>query len=198
VGIIRAHLEEDAGKNLHDPEGGPSRVDLNRAGVPLMEIVSAPDIRSSDEAVEYLKNLRSILVYLGVNDGNLEEGSMRCDANVSVRKKGETGYRTRVEIKNLNSFRFLKQAIEYEVDRQIRTWEEGGQVEPETRQFDAQAGVTRAMRAKSEAEDYRYLDRKSTRLNSSHVKISYAVFCLKKKKTHVQFGARRARRIAAL
>src|SRR5690606_11880873 len=110
VGIIRAHLEEDAGKNVHDPAGGPSRVDLNRAGVPLMEIVSAPDIRSADEAVEYLKNLRSILVYLGVNDGNLEEGSMRCDANVTVRKKGETGYRTRVEIKNLNSFRFLKQA----------------------------------------------------------------------------------------
>ena len=156
VGIIRAHLEEDAGKNLHDPEGGPSRVDLNRAGVPLMEIVSAPDIRSSDEAVEYLKNLRSILVYIGVNDGNLEEGSLRCDANVSVRKRGETGFRTRVEIKNLNSFRFLKQAIDFEIERQIRVWEEGGQVVQETRLFDAQAGVTRSMRSKEEAQDYRY------------------------------------------
>jgi len=156
VGIIRAHLEEDAGKNLHDPEGGPSRVDLNRAGVPLMEIVSAPDIRSSDEAVEYLKNLRSILVYIGVNDGNLEEGSLRCDANVSVRKRGETGFRTRVEIKNLNSFRFLKQAIDFEIERQIRVWEEGGQVVQETRLFDAQAGLTRSMRSKEEAQDYRY------------------------------------------
>jgi len=156
IGIVRAHLEEDAGKNLHDPEGGPSRVDLNRAGVPLMEIVSAPDIRSSDEAVEYLKNLRSILVYIGVNDGNLEEGSLRCDANVSVRKRGETGFRTRVEIKNLNSFRFLKQAIDFEIERQIRVWEEGGQVVQETRLFDAQAGVTRSMRSKEEAQDYRY------------------------------------------
>src|SRR5690606_17592122 len=156
VGIIRAHLEEDAGKNLHDPESGPSRVDLNRAGVPLMEIVSAPDIRSSDEAVEYLKNLRSILVYIGVNDGNLEEGSLRCDANVSVRKRGETGFRTRVEIKNLNSFRFLKQAIDFEIERQIRVWEEGGQVVQETRLFDAQAGAPRSMRSKEEAQDYRY------------------------------------------
>lgn len=156
IGIVRAHLEEDAGKNVHDPEGGPSRVDLNRAGVPLMEIVGAPDLRSSDEAVEYLKNLRNILMYLEVNDGNLEEGSLRCDANVSVRKKGEAGYRTRVEIKNLNSFRFLKQAIDFEIDRQIRTWEEGGEVVAETRLFDSQAGVTRSMRSKEEAQDYRY------------------------------------------
>lgn len=156
VGILRAHLEEDAGKNVHDPEGGPSRVDLNRAGVPLVEIVGAPDLRSSDEAVEYLKSLRNILMYIEVNDGNLEEGSFRCDANVSVRRKGETGFRTRVEIKNLNSFRFLKQAVDYEIERQIRTWEEGREVLPETRLFDTQAGVTRAMRAKSEAQDYRY------------------------------------------
>lgn len=156
VGIIRAHLEEDAGKNVHDPEGGPSRVDLNRAGVPLLEIVGAPDLRSSDEAVEYLKTLRSILMYLEVNDGNLEEGSFRCDANVSVRKVGEQEFRTRVEIKNLNSFRFLKQAVDHEIERQIRVWEEGGSVRAETRLFDPEKGVTRAMRTKEEAQDYRY------------------------------------------
>ncbi|AKU93318.1 Asp-tRNA(Asn)/Glu-tRNA(Gln) amidotransferase subunit GatB [Vulgatibacter incomptus] len=156
VGITRIHMEEDAGKNTHDPEGGPSRVDLNRAGVPLIEIVGEPDLRSSDEAVEYLKGLRDIVVYLGVNDGNLEEGSFRCDANVSVRTVGETALRNRVELKNINSFRYVKQAIEYEVDRQIDVWEEGGKVVTETRLFDPQKGVTRSMRTKEEAQDYRY------------------------------------------
>ncbi|WP_373047698.1 Asp-tRNA(Asn)/Glu-tRNA(Gln) amidotransferase subunit GatB [Vulgatibacter sp.] len=156
VGITRIHMEEDAGKNTHDPEGGPSRVDLNRAGVPLLEIVGEPDLRSSDEAVEYLKSLRDIVVYLGINDGNMEEGSFRCDANVSVRQRGEAKFRNRVELKNINSFRFVKQAIEFEIDRQIEVWEEGGTVITETRLFDTQKGVTRAMRSKEEAHDYRY------------------------------------------
>jgi len=156
VGITRIHLEEDAGKNTHDPAGGPSRVDLNRAGVPLIEIVGEPDLRSSEEAAEYLKALRDVVVYLGVNDGNLEEGSFRCDANVSVRKVGETTLRNRVELKNINSFRYVRQAIDYEVGRQIGIWEEGGTVVTETRLFDPQKGVTRAMRTKEEAKDYRY------------------------------------------
>ncbi len=156
VGITRIHMEEDAGKNTHDPEGGPSRVDLNRAGVPLLEIVGEPDLRSSDEAVEYLKALRDVVMYLGINDGNMEEGSFRCDANVSVRKRGEEKFRNRVELKNINSFRFVKQAIEYEIDRQIEVWEDGGNVVTETRLFDTQKGVTRAMRSKEEAHDYRY------------------------------------------
>ncbi len=156
AGITRIHVEEDAGKNTHDPEGGPSRVDLNRAGVPLIEIVGEPDLRSSEEAAEYLKALRDIVVYLGVNDGNLEEGSFRCDANVSVRKRGETELRNRVELKNINSFRFVRQAIELEIDRQIEVWSEGGTVVTETRLFDPQKGVTRAMRTKEDAQDYRY------------------------------------------
>lgn len=156
VGITRIHMEEDAGKNTHDPEGGPSRVDLNRAGVPLLEIVGEPDLRSSDEAVEYLKSLRDVVMYLGVNDGNMDEGSFRCDANVSVRKRGEEKFRNRVELKNINSFRFVKQAIEFEIDRQIEVWEGGGTVVTETRLFDTQKGVTRAMRSKEEAHDYRY------------------------------------------
>ena len=156
VGITRIHMEEDAGKNTHDPAGGPSRVDLNRAGVPLIEIVGEPDLRSSEEAAEYLKALRDIVVYIGVNDGNLEEGSFRCDANVSVRKIGETAFRNRVELKNINSFRYVRQAIDYEVGRQIGVWEEGGTVFTETRLFDPQKGVTRAMRSKEEAKDYRY------------------------------------------
>lgn len=156
IRIIRAHLEEDAGKNVHDPAGGPSRVDLNRSGMPLLEIVGAPDLRSSDDAVEYLKTLRTLLMYLGVNDGNLEEGSFRCDANVSVRKKGEEAFRTRVEVKNLNSFRFLKQAVDFEAKRQIEVWESGGEVEGETRLFDPGKGETRAMRTKDEAQDYRF------------------------------------------
>jgi len=131
-------------------------VDLNRAGVPLIEIVSDPDLRSADEAVEYLKALRDVLVYLGVNDGNLEEGSFRCDANVSVMRKGATAYGQRVELKNINSFRFIKQAIEYEISRHVDVLESGGKIEQETRLFDSSKGVTRPMRSKEEAHDYRY------------------------------------------
>ena len=154
VRILRIHMEEDAGKNIH--QGAQSLVDLNRAGTPLLEIVSEPDLRSADEAAEYLKALRDILVYLGVNDGNLEEGSFRCDANVSVMKKGATEFGTRVELKNLNSFRFVKQAIDYEIARQVELVEGGGKVEQETRLFDTQRGETRAMRGKEDARDYRY------------------------------------------
>ena len=158
IRLVRAHMEEDAGKNLHDvsPDGG-SGVDLNRAGVPLLEIVSEPDLRSVDEAVEYLKSLRAILMYLGVNDGNLQEGSFRCDANVSVMRKGADRYGTRCEIKNMNSFCFLRAAIEYEVRRQVELVEGGGQVQQETRLFDPDRGETRSMRSKEEAHDYRYL-----------------------------------------
>ena len=155
IRLTRIHMEEDAGKNVHDVGAG-SGVDLNRAGVPLLEIVSEPDLRSLDEAVEYLKSLRAILMWLGVNDGNLEEGSFRCDANVSVMRKGATQYGTRCEIKNMNSFRFLKQAVEFEVARQVELVESGGQVVQETRLFDPQRGETRAMRSKEEAHDYRY------------------------------------------
>jgi aspartyl-tRNA(Asn)/glutamyl-tRNA(Gln) amidotransferase subunit B len=157
VRLTRIHMEEDAGKNLHDvsPDGS-SGVDLNRAGVPLLEIVSEPDIRSVDEAIEYLKSLRAVLVYLGVNDGNLEEGSFRCDANVSVMRKGATAFGTRCEIKNMNSFRFLKQAVEYEARRQVAIVESGGKVAQETRLFDPARGETRSMRSKEEAHDYRY------------------------------------------
>ncbi len=157
VRLTRIHMEEDAGKNLHDVSAdGSSGVDLNRAGVPLLEIVSEPDIRSVDEAIEYLKALRAILVYLGVNDGNLEEGSFRCDANVSVMRKGTDAYGTRCEIKNMNSFRFLRQAIGYEVRRQVEVVESGGKVQQETRLFDPDRGETRSMRSKEEAHDYRY------------------------------------------
>ena len=155
IRLTRIHMEEDAGKNVHDVGAG-SGVDLNRAGVPLLEIVSEPDLRSVDEAVEYLKSLRAILMWLGMNDGNLEEGSFRCDANVSVMRKGATQYGTRCEIKNMNSFRFLKQAVEFEVARQVELVESGGQVVQETRLFDPQRGETRAMRSKEEAHDYRY------------------------------------------
>jgi aspartyl-tRNA(Asn)/glutamyl-tRNA(Gln) amidotransferase subunit B len=156
VRILRIHLEEDAGKNVHDAGGGESLVDLNRSGVPLVEIVSEPDIRSSSEAAEYLKALRDILVYLGVNDGNLEEGSFRCDANVSVMRKGASQYGQRVELKNINSFRFVQKAIDYEIGRQVELIESGGRVALETRLFDAVRGETRSMRSKEEAHDYRY------------------------------------------
>jgi aspartyl-tRNA(Asn)/glutamyl-tRNA(Gln) amidotransferase subunit B len=156
IRILRIHLEEDAGKNVHDAGGGESLVDLNRSGVPLVEIVSEPDIRSSSEAAEYLKALRDVLVYLGVNDGNLEEGSFRCDANVSVMRKGASQYGQRVELKNINSFRFVQKAIDYEIERQVRRLEEGGKVAQETRLFDAVKGETRSMRSKEEAHDYRY------------------------------------------
>ena len=155
VGITRLHLEQDAGKSLHDQHPTKSLIDLNRSGVALMEIVSEPDMRSPEEAGAYLTKLRQILRYLGTCDGNMEEGSLRADVNVSVRRPGE-GYRTRCEVKNVNSIRFVMQAVEAEARRQIEVWEEGGAVEQETRLFDTARGVTRSMRSKEEAHDYRY------------------------------------------
>jgi aspartyl-tRNA(Asn)/glutamyl-tRNA(Gln) amidotransferase subunit B len=155
VGITRLHLEQDAGKSLHDQHPTLTYVDLNRAGVALMEIVSEPDIRSAEEAGAYLRKLRSILRYLGTCDGNMEEGSLRCDCNVSVRKPGGA-LGTRCEIKNVNSIRYVMQAIEYEARRQIALIEEGGTVEQQTRLFDAGKGETRPMRSKEQAHDYRY------------------------------------------
>jgi aspartyl-tRNA(Asn)/glutamyl-tRNA(Gln) amidotransferase subunit B len=155
VGITRLHLEQDAGKSLHDQHPTKSYIDLNRAGVCLMEIVSEPDIRSPEEAGAYLRKLRSILRYLGTCDGNMEEGSLRADVNVSVRKAGEA-YRTRCEIKNVNSIRFVMHAVEAEATRQVAIWEEGGEVQQETRLYDPQKGVTRPMRSKEHAHDYRY------------------------------------------
>jgi len=156
IGITRIHMENDAGKNIHSASDNASYVDLNRAGVPLIEIVSEPDMRSSEEAVAYLKSLRAILVYLGICDGNLEEGSFRCDANVSVRPRGQKELGTRAELKNMNSFRNIQRAIDYEVERQIDLVEDGESVIQETRLFDAVKGVTRSMRGKEEAHDYRY------------------------------------------
>src|SRR5689334_10337555 len=155
IGITRLHLEQDAGKSLHDQHPTLSYVDLNRAGIGLMEIVSEPDLRSAEEAGIYLRKLRSILRYLGTCDGNMEEGSLRCDCNVSVRRPGDP-LGTRCEIKNLNSVRFVVQAIEYEARRQIELIEEGGSVEQQTRLFDSSRGVTRPMRSKEHAHDYRY------------------------------------------
>ena len=155
IGVTRLHLEQDAGKSLHDQHPTKSYIDLNRAGVALMEIVSEPDIRSPEEAGAYLRKLRAILRYLGTCDGNMEEGSMRADVNVSVRKHGEP-YRTRCEVKNVNSVRFVMQAIEAEAKRQVEVWESGGTVEQETRLFDPGRGVTRSMRSKEDAHDYRY------------------------------------------
>ena len=155
IGITRLHLEQDAGKSLHDQHPSLTYVDLNRAGVALMEIVSEPDLRSAEEAGIYLRKLRSILRYLGTCDGNMEEGSLRCDCNVSVRRPGEP-LGTRCEIKNLNSIRYVMQAIDYEARRQIELIEEGGRVAQQTRLFDAGRGVTRPMRSKEEAHDYRY------------------------------------------
>jgi aspartyl-tRNA(Asn)/glutamyl-tRNA(Gln) amidotransferase subunit B len=155
ISITRLHLEQDAGKSLHDQHPSLTYVDLNRAGVALMEIVSEPDLRSAEEAAIYLRKLRSILRYLGTCDGNMEEGSLRCDCNVSVRRPGEP-YGIRCEIKNLNSIRYVMQAIEYEARRQIEVLEEGGTIEQQTRLFDAGRGVTRPMRSKEEAHDYRY------------------------------------------
>ncbi len=155
VGIERLHLEQDAGKSLHDQSPSQSFIDLNRSGVALMEIVSKPDMRSADEASAYVTKLRSILRYIGACDGNMQEGSLRCDANVSVRRSGE-GLGTRCEIKNVNSLRFLRQAIEYEAMRQIEILEDGGEIDQETRLFDAGKGETRSMRSKEEAHDYRY------------------------------------------
>lgn len=156
IRIERAHLEEDAGKSHHDLDGSTSHVDLNRAGVPLLEVVGAPDLRSALEASDYLKTLHRLVVGLGICDGNLEEGSFRCDANVSVRPIGSTGFGTRVEVKNLNSFRFVRQALEHELERQTALLERGGTVQMETRGWDAAAGETRAQRTKEAAMDYRY------------------------------------------
>ena len=155
IGVTRLHLEQDAGKSLHDQHPTKSYIDLNRAGVALMEIVSEPDLRSPEEAGAYVRKLRAILRYLGTCDGNMEEGSLRADVNVSVRKHGEP-YRTRCEIKNVNSVRFVMQAVEIKAVRQIGVWEEGGTVQQETRLFDPNRGETRSMRSKEDAHDYRY------------------------------------------
>ncbi|OGR34434.1 MAG: aspartyl/glutamyl-tRNA amidotransferase subunit B [Desulfovibrionales bacterium GWA2_65_9] len=156
VGVTRIHMEEDAGKNIHSAQDNASYVDLNRACVPLIEIVSEPDMRNAEEAVAYLKALRSILVYLDICDGNMEEGSFRCDANVSVRPLGQEAFGTRAELKNLNSFKHVQKAIDYEVERQIDLVEDGEKVVQETRLFDANKGTTHSMRGKEEAHDYRY------------------------------------------
>ncbi|WP_133718022.1 Asp-tRNA(Asn)/Glu-tRNA(Gln) amidotransferase subunit GatB [Methylocaldum gracile] len=156
IGITRAHLEEDAGKSLHEDFHGFTGIDLNRAGTPLLEIVSEPDLRSAKEAVAYMKKLHALVRYLEICDGNMQEGSFRCDANVSVRPKGQEKFGTRAEIKNLNSFRFVERAINYEIERQIEILENGGQVVQETRLYDANKDETRSMRSKEEANDYRY------------------------------------------
>ncbi|MGE4352187.1 MAG: Asp-tRNA(Asn)/Glu-tRNA(Gln) amidotransferase subunit GatB [Bdellovibrionales bacterium] len=156
VGITRLHLEQDAGKSMHDQSPTETFVDLNRAGVALMEIVSEPDLRSGEEAAAYLKKLRAILRYLGTCDGNMEEGSMRCDVNLSMRRKGTEKFGTRCEIKNVNSIRFVMQAIEYESQRQVEVLEAGGEIKQETRLWDTGKGITRSMRSKEEAHDYRY------------------------------------------
>ncbi|NGY06733.1 Asp-tRNA(Asn)/Glu-tRNA(Gln) amidotransferase subunit GatB [Solimonas terrae] len=156
IGITRAHMEEDAGKSMHEGHVGQSGIDLNRAGTPLIEIVSEPDIRSAAEAVAYLKKLHQLVVYLGVCDGNMQEGSFRCDANVSVRKHGAEKFGTRTETKNVNSFRYVEKAIEFEIERQIDVIEAGGKIVQETRLFDPGTGETRSMRTKEDANDYRY------------------------------------------
>jgi aspartyl-tRNA(Asn)/glutamyl-tRNA(Gln) amidotransferase subunit B len=156
IGVTRAHLEEDAGKSLHEDFHGMTGIDLNRAGTPLLEIVSEPDLRSAKEAVAYMKKIHALVRYLEICDGNMQEGSFRCDANVSVRQRGQAALGTRTEIKNINSFRFVEQAINYEVERQIALLEGGGRVLQETRLFDPGRQETRPMRTKEEANDYRY------------------------------------------
>lgn len=156
VGITRAHLEEDAGKSVHEGFGNMTGIDLNRAGTPLIEIVSEPDMRSAKEAVTYMKKIHNLVRYLEISDGNMQEGSFRCDANVSIRLAGDDTYGTRAELKNINSFRFVEQAIDYEVDRQIDILESGGEVIQETRLYDPDKNETRSMRSKEEANDYRY------------------------------------------
>lgn len=156
IGITRAHLEEDAGKSLHEEFSDATGIDLNRAGTPLLEIVSEPDMRSAKEAVAYMKKIHSLVRYLGICDGNMQEGSFRCDANVSVRPRGQREFGTRTETKNLNSFRYVERAINYEIERQIDTLEGGGSVVQETRLYDAGRDETRSMRSKEEANDYRY------------------------------------------
>ena len=156
IGITRAHLEEDAGKSLHEDFHGETGIDLNRAGTPLLEIVSEPDMRSAREAVAYMKKIHALVRYLGICDGNMQEGSFRCDANVSIRPKGQEAFGTRTEIKNINSFRFVERAINHEIERQIDVIEGGGEVVQETRLYDADRDETRSMRSKEEANDYRY------------------------------------------
>ncbi len=156
IGVTRAHLEEDAGKSLHEDFHGMTGIDLNRAGTPLLEIVSEPDMRSAKEAVAYMKRIHELVRYIDICDGNMQEGSFRCDANVSVRPKGQEKFGTRAEIKNINSFRFVEKAIDYEVERQIALIESGGKVVQETRLYDPDRDETRSMRAKEEANDYRY------------------------------------------
>ncbi len=156
IRIHHAHLEEDAGKSLHEDYHGMTGIDLNRAGTPLLEIVSEPDMRSAKEAVAYIRAIHAIVTYLGISDGNMAEGSMRCDVNVSVRPKGQAAFGTRAEIKNVNSFRFVEKAIAFEVERQIELIEDGGEVIQETRLFDPERDETRGMRTKEEANDYRY------------------------------------------
>ncbi|HEY5642396.1 MAG TPA: Asp-tRNA(Asn)/Glu-tRNA(Gln) amidotransferase subunit GatB [Woeseiaceae bacterium] len=156
IGITRAHLEEDAGKSVHEGFDRCSGIDLNRAGTPLLEIVSEPDLRSAKEAVAYMKKIHAIVRYLGISDGNMQEGSFRCDANVSVRPRGQKAFGTRAELKNLNSFRFVERAINFEIERQIDLIEDGGEVVQETRLYDADKDETRSMRSKEEANDYRY------------------------------------------
>jgi aspartyl-tRNA(Asn)/glutamyl-tRNA(Gln) amidotransferase subunit B len=156
IGITRAHMEEDAGKSVHENFEGESGIDLNRAGTPLLEIVSEPDMRSAKEAIAYMKKIHQLVRYLGISDGNMQEGSFRCDANVSVRPAGTTALGTRTETKNLNSFRFVEKAINIEVERQIEVLEDGGEVAQETRLYDSDRDETRPMRSKEEANDYRY------------------------------------------
>jgi aspartyl-tRNA(Asn)/glutamyl-tRNA(Gln) amidotransferase subunit B len=156
IGVTRAHLEEDAGKSLHEDFHGETGIDLNRAGTPLLEIVSEPDMRSAREAVAYMKKIHALVRYLEICDGNMQEGSFRCDANVSIRPKGQKQFGTRTEIKNINSFRFVERAINYEIERQIDVLEAGGAVVQETRLYDAEKNETRPMRSKEEANDYRY------------------------------------------
>jgi aspartyl-tRNA(Asn)/glutamyl-tRNA(Gln) amidotransferase subunit B len=156
IGLTRIHLEEDAGKNIHVGSGNESCVDLNRAGVPLMEIVSEPDIRTPKEAVEFVKKIRAIVRYIGVCDGNMEQGSLRCDANVSVRPAGDKDLGTKTEIKNMNSFRFIEKALEYEIKRQIKALRDGERIIQETRLWNTDKGITESMRSKEEAHDYRY------------------------------------------
>ena len=156
VGITRAHLEEDAGKSIHDKFSNETAIDLNRAGTPLLEIVSEPDIRSAEEATAYMQKVHQLVRYLKISDGNMQEGSFRCDANVSVRPTGQKEFGTRAEIKNINSFRFVENAINYEVERQIDRLENGDEIVQETRLYDPDRDETRSMRSKEEANDYRY------------------------------------------
>jgi aspartyl-tRNA(Asn)/glutamyl-tRNA(Gln) amidotransferase subunit B len=156
IGITRIHMEEDAGKSIHNAATQSSRVDLNRAGVPLLEVVSEPDLRSPQEAANYMRTLRQLVVWLGINDGNLEEGSLRCDANISLRPLGQLTYGTRTEIKNLNSYRFIEKALEYEIARQHKILKSGGTITQETRLYDSENDCTRSMRGKEGSADYRY------------------------------------------